>query len=598
MNGMPFDGLVLAAVKKELAASLTGIRIEKIYQPARDEIHLILGGTGGRRRLLLSADPGLARVHLTGRAGENPPSPPVFCMVLRKHLEGGRIAGFSQPGYDRVLTISVDTRDELGRSSHKQIICEIMGRHSNIVLCDPASGMILDGIKRYSHAVSRHREILPGRPYVPAPAQEKINPLSLGEEDFFRVMLQENNLGGRVSEVAQRHFDGLSPLMAREIVWRAGLDPDTALDLMGEYDLISLYLALKDLYTLAGKGEFRPTLAFDGEVPRDFAAFDLTHLKNCRLVSGGMNEAVDVYYAHRSLTGKMDGLRRSVLNLVRKEASRLERKLSAQTADLESASGAGELKLYGELVTANIHRLGKGETEVLVENFFDEGCPEVKIKLDPRLTPAENAQRFFRQYVKLKKVLENAAFHAGETRSELDYLAGVENSADLASTLEDLEQIRAELVEQGYLKPPGPRPAKQKERIPSPAAFLSSDGITILAGKNNRQNDYLTMKVARPEDIWLHAREIPGSHVVIRAEGGKIPSSTLEEAAKLAALFSRARNSTKVPVDYTRRKNVSKPRGSKPGFVIYKDFKTIITDPDWSLPEKLKAPKASPGEYN
>ncbi len=596
---MPFDGLVLAAVKNELAASLTGLRIEKIYQPARDEIHLILGGAGGRRRLVLSADPGLARVHLTDKAGDNPPSPPVFCMVLRKHLEGGRMAGFSQPGYDRVLTISVDSRDDLGRPSPRQIICEIMGRHSNIILCDPASGTVLDGIKRYSHAVSRHREILPGRPFVPAPAQEKFNPLSLGEEDFFRVMLQENSLGGRASDVVQRHFDGLSPLMAREIVWRAGLDPDTALDVMGEYDLISLYLALKDLYTLAGKGEFRPTLAFDGEVPRDFAAFDLTHLKNCRLVSGGMNEAVDAYYAHRSLAGKLDGLRRSILNLVRKETSRLERKLSAQTADLESASGAEEFKLYGELVTANIHRLSKGETEVLVENFFAEGCPEVKIKLDPRLTPAENAQQFFRQYVKLKKVLENAAFHAGATRSDLDYLAGVENSADLASTLEELDQIRAELMEQGYLKPPGPRPAKQKERDPPrPAAFVSSDGITILAGKNNRQNDYLTMKVARPEDIWLHAREIPGSHVVIRAEGKIIPSSTLEEAASLAALFSRARNSTKVPVDYTRRKNVSKPRGSKPGFVIYTDFKTIITDPDGSLPERLKAPKASPEEYN
>ncbi|MFZ5634388.1 MAG: Rqc2 family fibronectin-binding protein [Bacillota bacterium] len=587
---MPFDGMVLAAVRKELAEILTGCRIDKIYQPAREEVHLILNRPGKRYRLLLSADPGMARVHLTNRAGENPPSPPVFCMVLRKHLEGGRITGFSQPGYDRVLTISVDTRDDLGGSSSKQVICEIMGRHSNIILYDPDSGTILDGIKRYSHAVSRHREVLPGRPYVPAPAQEKINPLSLSEEEFFGLMLQ-NNLNSRVSDLVQRLFDGLSPLLAREIVWRAGLEPGTALDTCGEFDLTSVYLVLKDIYSRAEKGQFEPTLVYDGGVPRDFSAFALTHFKDSRQAAGSMNEIADSYFTHRALAGRVDSLRQSILSHIKKETARLSKKLSAQTADLESAAGAEDLKLYGELVKANIHRLKKGDTAVYLENFFAEGCPPVKIDLDPRLTPAENAQHFFRQYAKAKKILENAALHAQNTGEELDYLAGVESSAEMASTLEELEQIRSELTDQGYLKPAGPRPVKQKEpQPPRPAAYVSSDGMTVFVGKNNRQNDYLTMKMARQEDIWLHTRQTPGAHVVIRTGGREVPPSTLEEAAKLAALFSRARHSSKVPVDYTLRKFVSKPRGAKPGFVIYTGQKTIFIDPDRSLPERL-APK-------
>lgn len=583
---MPFDGMVLAAVKRELDA-LTGYRIDKIYQPSREEVHLILGKSGGKLRLILSADPGMARVHLTARAVENPSSPPVFCMVMRKHLEGGRITGFSQEGYDRVLVITVDARDELGMPAPKQIICEIMGRHSNVILYDPGTGAILDGIKRYTHAVSRHREVLPGRPYVPAPAQEKINPLSLDEEEFFSLMLQ-NDLNSKVRDVVQRHFDGLSPILAREAAWRAGLEPDTPLDVLGRGQLTSLYLVLREIYSLAEKGQFRPTLLYDGRILRDFAAFDLTHLEVCGRPAGGMNQAVDEFFRQKIQAGRMEGLRQSILSTVKKETGRLEKKLAAQTADLEAAAGAQDLRLYGELVKANIHRLNKGDTGVRLENYYAEGSPEVVITLDPRLSPAENAQSFFRQYSKAKKVLENATVHAGATRSELDYLAGVENSAYLASTTEDLAQIRAELVDQGYLKPAAKQPARRKEQdAPLPSSFLSGDGFQIFAGKNNRQNDYLTMKAARPEDIWMHAREIPGSHVVIRTGGRKVPPATLEEAATLAALFSRAKNSSKVPVDYTLRRNVSKPRGAKPGFVIYTGQKTVIVEPDSSLPEKL-----------
>jgi predicted ribosome quality control (RQC) complex YloA/Tae2 family protein len=584
---MPFDGMVMAAVTRELTGTLTGCRIEKIFQPAREEVHLVLGRPGEKHRLLMSADPGTARIHLTGSAAPNPPSPPVFCMVLRKHLEGGRISGFTQTGYDRVLDIAVDTRDDLGRPSFKRLICEIMGKHSNILLVDPAAGIILDGIKRYSHALSRHREVLPGRPYVPPPASGKISPLSLEEEGFFKIMM-EQDLNAKVRDIIQQRFDGLSPLLAREIVYRAGLGQDILLDRCGQYDLLAVFSALHAIYESARNGEFRPTVAFLGRTVQDFGAFDLTHLERCVRRTGGMNQVADIFYGLKSRDQETGRIRQSVISQVRKETARLERKLSLQKADLEMASEAEHLRLAGELVTANIHRLQKGDTEVYLDNFYQEGCPPQKVDLDPRYTPAENAQIYFKRYSKAKKTCEAAALNLEKSREELDYLYGVESAAQLASDPGDMKQIRDELVGQGYLKPAGPKPSLKKEReAPLPAAFVSSQGFTILAGRNNRQNDYLTMKLARPEDMWLHAREIPGSHVIIKTGGQSVPDRTLEEAASLAALFSRARQSAKVPVDCTLRKYVSKPKGAKPGYVIYTDQQTIMAVPDEALPESL-----------
>lgn len=579
--------MVLSAVTNELSSKLTGLRIDKIYQPAREEIHLLLSKSGTKYRLVLSTDPGMARIHLTNKVSENPPSPPVFCMVLRKHLEGSRVAGFSQAGYDRVLTISVETRDELGRPSLKQIICEIMGRHSNIILYDPETGFILDGIKRYSHAVSRHREVLPGRLYVPAPAQQKVNPLSLSDEEFFKLLMK-NDLDSLVAKIIQQHFEGLSPLMAREVVFRAGLEPTTTLNTCGEVDLVSLYTNMKDLYARAEKGEFIPTIVYDGKSPIDFAAFNLTHFFNFSQKSASMNEITDSYFNYKIFSEKVDRSRQSLLNILKKEKTKLEKKLSAQTADLETASNADSLKLSGELVIANIHRLSKGDTEVDLENFYEEGFPSVKIILNPQLSPAENAQSFFHQYAKSKKSLASTSIYAEVTRNEIDYLAGVENFLEMSSTPEELDQIRLELIDQGYLKSPGQRTVKRKEQdLPQPATYTSSNGFTILVGKNNRQNDYLTTKIARKEDIWLHTKNIPGAHVVIKTEDREVPSVTLEEAATLAALFSKAGRSRKVPVDYALRKFVNKPKGSKPGFVIYCNQKTVIIDPDETLPERL-----------
>lgn len=587
---MPFDGLVLAAVKNELEQYLTGGRIEKIYQPAREEIHLIIHRQQGRLRLLLSADAGLARVHLTTGARENPPAPPLFCMVLRKHLEGGRITSIHQPGYDRILELTVDARDELGRPSHKRLVCEIMGRHSNIILLD-RENVIIDGIRRYSHAVSRHREVLPGRPYINPPPQKKTNPLELDEENFYRVMLSRP-LESKVAEVIQKEFDGLSPLMAREITHRSGLPATTPLELCGEYELRALWRTMHGIMTEAAAKQFQPTLVLaKNRLPVEFAAFGLSQFKGMTIKHGGMNQLADEYFQQKRLTEQVEREKQSLLGTVRKELNRLEKKLSLQRESVREAEDREQYRIAGELITANIYRLNKGEEEILLENYYQPDSPPVKITLEPRLSPSENAQLYFKKYNKAKSTLIAARHHAAQSKSEMEYLSGVENAVAMAENPEDTAQIRQELADQGYVKhsPQGGRKKNKEREIPRPMTFLSSEGLTIMVGKNNRQNDYLTAKMAREGDIWLHTKDIPGSHVIVKASEKEITDTTLAEAATLAAYFSKARESTRVPVDYTLRKYVSKPKGAKPGYVIYTNQKTIYVNPDGELVERFSA---------
>ncbi|KJS17599.1 MAG: fibronectin-binding protein [Peptococcaceae bacterium BRH_c4b] len=587
---MPYDGLVLAAVKNELTQLLTGGRIEKIYQPAREEIHMIIHRQQqGRLRLLLNASAGLARVHLTSGTRENPAAAPLFCMVLRKHLEGGRINSIDQQGLERILVITVDARDELGRPSSKKLVCEIMGRHSNIILLD-SENTILDGIRRYTHAVSRHREVLPGRPYIAPPPQNKLNPLELDEEEFFRVLLSRP-LNKNITDIIQKDFEGLSPLMAGEIVYRSGLSLNTPLELCGEYELRTVWLNLRKIMKDTGAGQFRPTLVLDPKkLPLEFAAFELTRFTGFETLPGGMNSLVDHYYCRKQEEEILEREKQSLLATVRKEMSRLGKKLALQLESIDEAGEREQFRIAGDLITANIYRINKGDREAVLEDFYQPECPAVAIALDPRLSPSENAQQYFKKYNKAKSTLAAARYQAGLSASELHYFSGVENAIIMAETTGETAQIRQELASQDYLKlPPPPRGKKSKERdIPHPLVFVSSSGITILVGKNNRQNDHLTMKMARDDDIWLHTKDIPGSHVIIRASGQEPEETTLTEAASLAAYFSKARESGRVPVDYTLRKYVSKPGGAKPGYVIYTNQKTLFVDPRQDLAESLR----------
>jgi len=587
---MPFDGLVLAAIQLELAEKYNGARIEKIHQPGREELVLSLHRPGERRRLLLSAHAQNACIHLTAAARENPTSPPLFCMVLRKHLEGGRITGIEQPGLERVLVIRVDSRDELGRSSEKHLVCEIMGKHSNIILVDPQSGAIIDAIKRYSHAVSRHREVLPGRPYLPPPAQGKLNPQEIDEEAF-RQACFSLPLNTTLPNVLQKCLAGLSPCTCRELVFRTNLPPDTVLDQCGVYELRALWDTLRSVVAPSAEGHFLPSLALDKKGgPVEFAALELRHYPGCALQSGSMNEVADRFFAAKEARERLAREKQSLLAILNKEGGRLEKKLAIYSESLAGADEAETLRLYGELLTANLYRLEKGLKSARLENYYDLGGDTVVVPLDEHLTPVENAKVFFKKYTKAKSTREAVQVLATQARSELDYLEGIKTALELAGDRSELAEIRQELTEQGYLKAApaaATRKIKKERHVPRPLSFLSTDGFQLYAGKNNKQNDHLTLKMARDEDLWLHSKDIPGAHVIVRTEGREVPPATLYEAACLAAYFSRCRGSKTVPVDYTLKKHVHKPKGARPGMVIYERQKTVMAEPDEELADRL-----------
>lgn len=631
---MAFDGPVLAAVTKELKEKLLLSRIEKIYQPTGKELVLVLHTRQQKARLTLSAEAREARVHITGEVRENPLTPPLFCMVLRKHLEGGRIIGFEQNGLERVLRIRVEAIDELGRMAEKVLIQEIMGKHSNIILTDPADNIILDGIHRYSHAVSRHREVLPGRVYVAPPEQEKADPLVVSEEAFREVVWQAPEQQS-LAKALLAGFSGLSPQTCREIATRSGLAPETAVGTCGDYELQKLWQSMHRLAEDIKAGSFTPTLVLNrtGEAVA-FSAVDLTFdvtravdragekpaqesRLNDRLTKehGSMNEVLDRYFTLRRQKQGLEQRKNNLLQVVSHEKEKTAKKLAIYEASLTEAAEAEKYKIMGELLTANLYQLKKGAAAIEVINYYDPAGAALEIELDPRFTPAGNAQNYFKKYTKAKNSAKYALSQLESAQTELSYLDSVLGSLDQAESIAEVEEIRPELVDQGYLKEKvsasrlragagkgsGKNAGKGAgkgagkagtgaEPLP-PLEFTSSNGLTILVGRNNRQNDRLTLRTAQPEDIWLHVKDMPGSHVIIRCSHlAEVPEQTLAEAAGLAAYYSKARSSANVPVDYTRRKHVHKPNGAKPGMVIYENQRTLYATPIEETIQKLSKP--------
>lgn len=588
---MAFDGLVMAAVARELADQLIGGRVEKIQQPGPSEMILVVHTRErGKQKLLLSADARDARVHLTGGSYVNPLSPPIFCMVLRKHLEGGRIRLVEQVGLERILKFSIDSRDELGRPGEKLLIIEVMGKHSNILLVDPDSNTIVDGIHRYSHSVSRYREVLPNRPYLPPPEQGKRDPRTLSEEQF-RMEMMDSDLEAQVAGVLLQKIAGVGPQTCREMVTRAGLPADYQLEHCGDYELTQLWRQVQWVSTMLEEGSFEPTLLLDRRgQPLEFAAVNLTHVAAHLREGGCMSGILEHYYEKITGFRFLEGYRQSLLQTVRKEISRLKKKLAVYRKSLDTAEKADIYRVYGELLTAYLYQIEQG-SEAKVQNFYDPEGQETVIPMDASMTPSQNAQAYFKKYLKAKNTRDAVMIQLEQAESELAYLEAVETAVLQALDTEDLTEIRSELEEQTYLKPKaqqGRAKTKKEQSRPQPLSFVSSDGHTILVGKNNKQNDYLTLRLAGDEDLWLHTKNIPGSHVIIRCDQRPdVPRQTLLEAASLAAWFSKARQSGKVPVDYTLRRHVRKPKGAKPGMVIYDNQRTLYVTPSEELVDKL-----------
>jgi predicted ribosome quality control (RQC) complex YloA/Tae2 family protein len=587
---MPFDGIVTKSVVNELSEMLSGGRIEKVYQPDPDEIVLNIRSKGKNFRLVLSANASNPRIHLTGEVKDNPAAAPMFCMLLRKHLSGGKITGFEFCGYERIVSILVESLNELGDLTEKKLIAEIMGKHSNIILLNNEN-KIIDSIKHIDSDISSVREVMPARPYTLPPAQDKINPEEVNTDSFLASLASSS--GTSVEKYLLNNIKGFSPLICREICFRAGLDAKAPVSGLAPEGLEKLGKVLSEIIHEMTYCKFRPCIIYEGdstESPLDFHCIWQSQYTDVRQLPS-INETLELFYSSRDRCERLKARKAGLLKLINNNLDRVNKKLALQQEKMRESEDREKFKLYGELITANIYCIPKNTSSVSLLNYYSENGEYIDIPLDENLTPQENAQKYFNRYAKAKSAFNNTSLQINESMKELEYLESVLQTLESIDSLHEIDEIRQELGEQGYLASSRKSTARKSDKPSVPLLYKSSDGFDILVGKNNRQNDLLTMKTASSSDIWLHTRNIPGSHVIIRRLNRDIPDRTLLEAAMLAAHHSRSRLSSNVPVDYTAVKDVKKPPGAKPGMVIYEKFKTIIVTPDEKLVNSLKADK-------
>lgn len=579
---MAFDGVVLHAVKTELTEKLLGGRVDKVYQPESDEIVLLIRSGGENYKLFLSADANYPRIHLTDESFKNPASPPLFCMLLRKHLGSGKITGIRQIKSDRILCICVETYNELGDLCEKSLYIEIMGRHSNIILVSE-KGLVIDSIKRVDLTVSSKRQLLPGLFYETAPAQDKLDFLDYDTADLKEALLIKEDI--RADKFAMETFLGVSPVVSREIAYRAfGTFQEilTSDNMSGRARLMTeaeaFFQDMKD-------GRFHPCIVSEQGMPKYFSCVELTQYREgfSTAYSDSVSGMVDTFYRRLHLKRKMNQRSHDLQKHLNSQMEKLEKKIGIHSQTLFDASDKEKYRLYGELITANMYRLKGGEKELEAENYY-EGNQKIVIPLNENSSPAQNSQRYYKRYQKMKTAEEMAAKQLEKAKKELFYLESVQNSFAWITTQDEIDEIAEELAQAGYLKAKSGK--KKKLAKTAYQEFVSSDGFPILVGKNNRQNDELSFKIARPRDLWLHVKTYPGSHTLVVTNGLAVPDTTLYEAAVLAAIHSKANTSGKVEIDYTEIKFVKKPPGAKPGMVTYSNFKTILVPPDVSVMER------------
>ena len=575
---MPLDAICLQGVVGELAPQLTGSRIEKIQQPARDQIILLLRGS---RRLFLNAGANQPRIHLTEQLRDNPSQPPMFCMLLRKHLSGGIIESVRQEPLERVVTLTVLSSDEMGERSRFTLVWEGMPRRANLILCD-RDGRIIDCLRRVDLEAEQDRQVLPGLFYRLPTRQDKRSPLSVTEEEFAALLgraAPDAPLDGWLLDT----FTAISPLVARELTVRACGSTDAP---------VSQGNALWDVFSRwqrdVHENAFTPTLIKRNGSLADFTYGPVTQYGTYAETEGydSFSHLLDDFYEKREQAERVKQKGRDLLKTATTARDRVRRKLAAQEKELAACLDRDHLRICGELITANLYRMERGQSRLTAQNYYDENCADMDIPLDVRLSPQENAARYFKQYAKAKTAEKYLTAQLQKGREELQYLESVLQELAQAESEQDFNDIRTELTDGGYLRGRGKKqPGFQ--RASKPREFRSSAGLRILVGRNNRQNDRLTTKDADKRDIWLHTQKIHGSHVILCTDGTEPDEQSLMEAASLAAYFSQAQGSTKVPVDYTPVKFVKKPAGAKPGMVVYTTYQTMLADPDEELVKRL-----------
>lgn len=573
---MALDGAFLYMVKKELEP-LVGGRVDKISQPSREEIVITMRTRGGNEKLFFSAAAGSARVHITKNSIENPKTPPMFCMLMRKHLGNGRLLGIRQDGLERILYFDFEAMNELGDMVTVTLAMEIMGRCSNLVIIS-AEGKIIDSIKRVDPEMSRERPVLPGMTYSCPPRDERLDFRTCTKEDIVRAA--EPLPDGDLAKTLIKIFEGISPVAAREWVYYAAKGADASKsDMRGEL-LERLAFAVEQTARECREDRCVYTVIKDGDgLLKDFSfmpIYQYGSLMTARELSSAC-ELLDYFYSERDSLSRMKQRSQDLYRLLQNSSERIARRLANQREELKISADREKFKLMGDLISANMYRIEKGMSSVTAENFYAEGCPQMEIKLDKRLTPSQNMQKYYGEYRKADTAEKVLTEQIARGEEELAYIDSVFDALTRTRSEDEVNELRQELAEQGYI-----RAAKLKSKPPKarpPLEFTSPDGFTVLVGRNNKQNDMLTTKLADKTDIWLHTKDITGSHVIIRAEGKAVPDGTVVYAARIAAFHSKAKNSSQVPVDYVPVKLVKKPAGSKPGMVIFTGNRTLYVTP-------------------
>lgn len=573
---MALDGTFLLAVKQELEP-LVGGRIEKIYQPSKEEIVLGIRTRTGSTKLLICVNAASARIHATAKPIENPKVPPMFCMLLRKRLGSGKLLSVRQDGLERILFLDFETVNELGDVVTITLATEIMGKYSNLIIIGQ-DGRIIDSLKRVDDAMSRERLVLPNMTYTAPPREERLNFLIASDEDMKERI--KGCVGKSAAKCLISVFEGISPILAREWIFRACGGRDITSEDFDDVTVDRIIAEIKKTRDEFFAGDRHYTLVTepDGTL-KDFCFTDIRQYGSLMktLPCETACETLDRFYSERDRAARMKQRYQDLFRLLGNTYDRILRRTENQKIELKESEEREELKLRGDLISANLYTLKKGMTEFTCVNFYDENGSEITVKLDPMLTPSQNMQKYYAGYRKADNAEKRLKVLIAKGEEELEYIASVSDALSRAVTENDVNELRAELAEQGYI-----RAQKGKQKPPKPAPpleFHSPDGFTVLVGRNNKQNDILTLKTAEKTDIWLHTKDITGSHVIIRAEGKDVPDTTILYAARLAAAHSSAKSSAQVPVDYVPAKFVKKPAGAKPGMVIFTNNRTLYVKP-------------------
>ena len=577
---MAFDGIVVANLVCELNKTILNSKISKIAQPESDELLFTLKGQNGQFRLAMSASASLPFLYLTKQNKPSPLTAPNFCMVLRKHIANGRIIGIAQPDLERIIQFEIEHLDELGDLCHKKLIIELMGKHSNIIFCKE-DGTIIDSIKHVSAQISSVREVLPGRMYFIPDTMHKKNPLTVLQEDFLQTVCEKPE---PIAKAIYTSYTGISPSIANEICFRAGVDGDFSMSSLNEDEKLHLFHNFDWFMTDIKEEHFSPNIMYKGKEPVEFASLPYTSYEEYTVTNyDSISEVLETYYASRNIYTRIRQKSSDLRRIVTTALERNRKKFLLQQKQLKDTEKREKYRIYGELLNTYGYHLESGAKKLEALNYYTNEM--ITIPLDDQLSASENAKKYFDRYGKLKRTYEALTTLIEETKDEITHLESIATALDIAVSEDDLVQIKEELIEFGYIRK---KRGDKKARIKSkPFHYISSDGFHIYVGKNNYQNDELTFKFATGNDWWFHAKGMPGSHVIVKTEGEELPDRTFEEAGRLAGFYSKGRDNDKVEIDYLQKKNVKKPNKSAPGFVVYYTNYSLTIQPDISGIEQL-----------